>query len=165
MLKVNAFSFESSFFLKSILNLSLWYKVSSVQCLIFHICRNRERSSNCREGTQSLNKMFCSHSLLSNCIHSKSLSFFCYLFSLFEGVKVEIEEGNPSSLVKLKLRYFTPREIANLHGFPSTFHFPPSFSLKQCFSLLGNSLNVVVVSELIDYLLLEWIFLSHNKLV
>jgi tRNA (cytosine38-C5)-methyltransferase len=99
--------------------------------------------------------MFCSHSLLSNCIHSKSLSFFCYLFSLFEGVKVEIEEGNPSSLVKLKLRYFTPREIANLHGFPSTFHFPPSFSLKQCFSLLGNSLNVVVVSELIDYLLLE----------
>jgi hypothetical protein len=31
--------------------------------------------------------------------------------------------------------------------------------------LLGNSLNVVVVSELIDYLLLEWIFLSHNKLV
>jgi tRNA (cytosine38-C5)-methyltransferase len=68
---------------------------------------------------------------------------------------LQAEEGNPSSLIKLKLRYFTPREIANLHGFPPTFHFPSSFSVKQCFSLLGNSLNVVVVSELIDYLFSE----------
>lgn len=52
----------------------------------------------------------------------------------------------------LKLRYFTPREVANLHGFPTEFCFPPSISVKQQYRLLGNSLNVHVVSELMNCL-------------
>ncbi|CAH3031200.1 unnamed protein product [Pocillopora meandrina] len=52
----------------------------------------------------------------------------------------------------LKLRYFTPREVANLHGFPFEFRFPSSLSIKQQYRLLGNSLNVLVVSELLNCL-------------
>ncbi|KAL4225645.1 tRNA (cytosine-5-)-methyltransferase [Mactra antiquata] len=49
----------------------------------------------------------------------------------------------------LKLRYFTPREIANLLCFPSTYKFPEGFSKRQLYMLLGNSLNVHIVSVLI----------------
>jgi len=55
----------------------------------------------------------------------------------------------------LNLRYFTSREIARLMGFPETFVFPESSSLKQQYRLLGNSLNCKVVSALIQYLLSE----------
>jgi tRNA (cytosine38-C5)-methyltransferase len=50
------------------------------------------------------------------------------------------------------LRYFSPREIANLMGFPPTFSFPPSITNKQQYRLLGNSVNVVVVAALIQHL-------------
>ncbi|KAJ2676870.1 hypothetical protein IWW42_000208 [Coemansia sp. RSA 1085] len=50
-------------------------------------------------------------------------------------------------------RYFTPREVANLMGFPATFTFPENTSRKQRYRLLGNSLSVSVVAVLIDYLL------------
>lgn len=52
------------------------------------------------------------------------------------------------------LRYFTPREIANLHGFPrgDEFGFPPGVSLRKQYNLLGNSLSVDVVAELLRYL-------------
>lgn len=79
--------------------------------------------------------------------------------------------NDPASLIPLKLRYFTPLEIANIypiflsslhfpliacsriHGFPPTFVFAPSVTLQQSYRLIGNSLNVVVVAELIKYLL------------
>jgi len=61
--------------------------------------------------------------------------------------------NNP--LDKLNLRYFTPREIARLMGFPETLVFPESSTLKQQYKLLGNSLNCTVVSALIKYLLTE----------
>ena len=57
-------------------------------------------------------------------------------------------------LETLKLRYFSPKEVSNLLGFPQTFTFPSSM-MKQdntnprlCFRLLGNSLNVTVVALL-----------------
>ena len=53
----------------------------------------------------------------------------------------------------LGLRYFTPREIANLHSFPEHFEFPDSVSIKQCYACLGNSLSVLVVAELLEHLL------------
>lgn len=53
---------------------------------------------------------------------------------------------------KLRLRFFTPREICRLMGFPETFTFPESISKKQRYMLLGNSVNVKVVSELIKIL-------------
>ncbi|KAJ2752872.1 hypothetical protein GGI19_003526 [Coemansia pectinata] len=49
-------------------------------------------------------------------------------------------------------RYFTPREVANLMGFPAEFSFPATTSTRQGYRLLGNSLSVSVVAMLMDYL-------------
>lgn len=62
------------------------------------------------------------------------------------------KEGDPSSLLPLKLRYFTPREIASLLGFPPEFRLPADLSAKQAYKLLGNSINVTIVSLLLCYL-------------
>ncbi|XP_039265013.2 tRNA (cytosine(38)-C(5))-methyltransferase-like [Styela clava] len=51
-------------------------------------------------------------------------------------------------------RYFTPTEVANLMCFPKHLSFPEEISKKQRYKLLGNSLNVNVVSYLISLLLL-----------
>ena len=51
------------------------------------------------------------------------------------------------------LRYFSPREVANLMAFPrKNFDFPPGMTRKQKYRLLGNSLNVFVVSCLLSLL-------------
>lgn len=71
----------------------------------------------------------------------------------------------PEALRRLRLRFFTPHEIARLHGFVlnaghsdgggerKRFSFPPGVSLQQQYRLLGNSLNVVVVAALLRHLL------------
>lgn len=56
-------------------------------------------------------------------------------------------------LGSLQLRYFTPREVANLHSFPASFDFPQGVTRKQQYALLGNSLSVAVVSHLLTYLM------------
>jgi len=55
-------------------------------------------------------------------------------------------------MAALGLRYFTPREIANLHSFPPEFSFPDSTTLRQRYALLGNSLSVAVVADLVQWL-------------
>ncbi|NXL48878.1 TRDMT methyltransferase, partial [Podilymbus podiceps] len=75
------------------------------------------------------------------------------LESVFKGIEDLPEEEKLMKLSTLKLRYFTPREIANLHGFPLEFGFPDKVTTKQCYRLLGNSLNVHVVAKLISLLL------------
>ncbi|KAL6985299.1 C-5 cytosine-specific DNA methylase [Sarracenia purpurea var. burkii] len=62
---------------------------------------------------------------------------------------------NESSLKEQCLRYFTPREVANLHSFPKDFCFPQYTSLRQRYALLGNSLSVAVVAPLLGYLFTE----------
>ncbi|XP_052801205.1 tRNA (cytosine(38)-C(5))-methyltransferase-like isoform X2 [Mya arenaria] len=52
----------------------------------------------------------------------------------------------------LHLRYFTPREIANILCFPADLGFPDSLSTRQLYMLLGNSLNVHIVSVLLRLL-------------
>lgn len=52
----------------------------------------------------------------------------------------------------LQLRYFTPREVANLHTFPEHFSFPAGVTLRQRYACLGNSLSVEVVAALLQYL-------------
>ena len=52
-----------------------------------------------------------------------------------------------------KLRYFSPNEIASLLGFPSTFEFPTGVSLKKQYALVGNSLHVSLVTELLKLFL------------
>jgi tRNA (cytosine38-C5)-methyltransferase len=49
----------------------------------------------------------------------------------------------------LGLRMFSPEEISRLHMFPETFEFPCHISLQQKWKLLGNSMNIMVVSELL----------------
>ncbi|XP_064634816.1 tRNA (cytosine(38)-C(5))-methyltransferase-like [Lineus longissimus] len=55
---------------------------------------------------------------------------------------------------QLKLRFFTPREIAKIMCFPSDYKFPKHFTKRQCYRVLGNSLNVHVCSTLIKLLVL-----------
>mmetsp|Transcript_29066 Transcript_29066/g.46615 ORF Transcript_29066/g.46615 Transcript_29066/m.46615 type:complete len:250 (-) Transcript_29066:34-783(-) len=53
------------------------------------------------------------------------------------------------------LRYFTEREVANIHSFPPEFSFPAHITRGQRYALLGNSLSVACVAPLIDYLLTD----------
>lgn len=57
------------------------------------------------------------------------------------------------SIIKLRLRYFSPTEVAGLLWFPAQFHFPANVTVKQQYQLLGNSLNVFVVSVLLRLIL------------
>lgn len=67
----------------------------------------------------------------------------------------EIDETEDSLELKksLKLRFISPAEISRLMAFPKEFSFPKSVSEKQRYKLLGNSINVAVVSELIKILI------------
>ncbi|KAF6164534.1 hypothetical protein GIB67_025360 [Kingdonia uniflora] len=66
-------------------------------------------------------------------------------------------KDNVYSLEKLGLRYFTPREVANLHCLPEDFQFPDHISLKQRYALLGNSLSIAVVAPLLRYLFTDFL--------
>ncbi|KAG9331742.1 hypothetical protein JZ751_017275 [Albula glossodonta] len=81
-------------------------------------------------------------SVLQSCMDTQVETAFASLDSLSEEQKLV-------QLSKLGLRYFTPREIANLMGFPAEFSFPEKTSTKQLYRVLGNSLNVLVVARLI----------------
>jgi tRNA (cytosine38-C5)-methyltransferase len=52
-----------------------------------------------------------------------------------------------------KLRRFSPYELLGIFGFPSNFKFPENISLEHRFKLVGNSVNVTVISHLASYLL------------
>ncbi|XP_040208399.1 tRNA (cytosine(38)-C(5))-methyltransferase [Rana temporaria] len=73
--------------------------------------------------------------------------------SVYKSLETLPDEEKLAKLSTLKLRYFTPREIANLHGFPADFGFPEKITSKQRYRLLGNSLNVHIVAGLITLLL------------
>jgi hypothetical protein len=53
-----------------------------------------------------------------------------------------------------RLRRFTPQELLMLFGFPKSFEFPPGISQDHQYRLVGNSINVVVLAELLKVLLL-----------
>lgn len=67
--------------------------------------------------------------------------------------EIEQNEGSLELKVALRLRFFSPEEISKLMSFPSTFTFPDSVNEKQRYKLLGNSINVAVVSELINLMI------------
>lgn len=75
-----------------------------------------------------------------------------------DAVFVEIQNESISAdeklekLRSLKLRYFTPTEVAKLMSFPDKFTFPADTSNKQRYRVLGNSINVAVVGKLIEIL-------------
>lgn len=67
---------------------------------------------------------------------------------------VELEGAEFLEHMKLlKLRYFTPREIARIHGIPDWYSFPDNLSDKQLYKLLGNGLNVTVIQILFKFCL------------
>ena len=78
------------------------------------------------------------------------------LMMAFEEYSKLLEEGKMEEAVeclrKLNLRYFAPKEVANLMCFPAQFDFPASLSHNQCYKVMGNSLNVHVVAVLMTYL-------------
>ena len=78
---------------------------------------------------------------------------------IFKAVSTTVNGDERLKLLKtLKLRYFSPYEVAKLLGFPSdTFTFPPAYLPKPhlCYRVLGNSLNVSVVSLLATILLIK----------
>ena len=53
-----------------------------------------------------------------------------------------------------RLRRFTPTELLGLFGFPSTYNLPTDIPLDHHYKLIGNSVNVYVVTQLIIELLL-----------
>ncbi|XP_075408565.1 tRNA (cytosine(38)-C(5))-methyltransferase isoform X2 [Tenrec ecaudatus] len=71
---------------------------------------------------------------------------------IYKSLNTLSEEEKATKLLLLKLRYFTPKEIANLLGFPPEFGFPENVTVKQRYRLLGNSLNVHIVAKLIKIL-------------
>ncbi|VVB17205.1 unnamed protein product [Arabis nemorensis] len=71
--------------------------------------------------------------------------------SLLATIQPKIK-GKESCLKEQRLRYFTPREVANFHSFPEDFEFPKQISLRQRYAMLGNSLSVAVVAPLLRYL-------------
>lgn len=54
---------------------------------------------------------------------------------------LEVPRDDTEKLRALRLRYFSPREVANLMGFPPAFQFPESITTKQRYKLLGNSVR------------------------
>ncbi|XP_041670214.1 tRNA (cytosine(38)-C(5))-methyltransferase [Cheilinus undulatus] len=85
-------------------------------------------------------------SVLQSCMETE-------MASIFRGLDQCSEDEKLQQLFKLKLRYFTPREVANLMGFPQSFSFPEQISTKQQYRVLGNSLNVVVVARLLQLMI------------
>ncbi|ORZ32655.1 S-adenosyl-L-methionine-dependent methyltransferase [Catenaria anguillulae PL171] len=70
----------------------------------------------------------------------------------------QIERKEPvtdveNPLLPLRLRFFSPREVANLMCFPPEFEFPKGISEKQKYRLLGNSINVLVVGKVMQFML------------
>ena len=74
-----------------------------------------------------------------------------------KAAKTDDQEQRLEVLKSLKLRYFTPYEVAKLMGFPNDFSFPPEYITRPhlCFRVLGNSLNVKVVAMLTTILMRE----------
>ncbi|ORY39384.1 S-adenosyl-L-methionine-dependent methyltransferase [Rhizoclosmatium globosum] len=84
--------------------------------------------------------------------------------SFLQTQKMEVVTPNfddSASIIELGLRFLTPVEVARLHAFPidakesspssHKLEFPKSVSMGQQWKLLGNSLNVKVIGELMKH--------------
>jgi len=66
------------------------------------------------------------------------------------------------------VRFFSPKEILNLLGFPASYQVPVDMALKHRYKCVGNSIAVTVCSELLEVLLLgkdpsRLRFLNQNR--
>lgn len=96
------------------------------------------------------------HSTRSCCFTRSYSSYLCGTGSVYSSLSEEnfkqiiSENDNLEVLKSLKLRFFTPEEIAKFMCFPVS-DFP--VNSKKAYQLLGNSINVYVVSRLLCLLL------------
>uniref|UniRef100_A0A182W0G7 tRNA (cytosine(38)-C(5))-methyltransferase n=1 Tax=Anopheles minimus TaxID=112268 RepID=A0A182W0G7_9DIPT len=67
-------------------------------------------------------------------------------------MNTEDDDRKLALLQELRVRYFTPKEVARLMSFPEHFNFPDNVTVKQRYRLLGNSINVFVVGVLLKEL-------------
>ncbi|XP_062540537.1 tRNA (cytosine(38)-C(5))-methyltransferase-like [Armigeres subalbatus] len=71
--------------------------------------------------------------------------------AIYKQAELALDENDRLGLLRrLKVRYFTPTEVARLMSFPDDFQFPNESTDKQRYRVLGNSINVLVVSSLFD---------------
>lgn len=71
------------------------------------------------------------------------------IYSKVQALNDDDDQLKVELLHQLGLRYFTPEEVARLMCFPSWFTFPSTTTKKQRYRLLGNSINVLVVTCLL----------------
>ncbi|CAE7271532.1 TRDMT1 [Symbiodinium sp. CCMP2456] len=62
-----------------------------------------------------------------------------------------------------RVRYFTPRELLQIAGFPCSFCFPSTITPRQRYKLIGDSVNVDVVAKLLHFLIFEWSDVGRNN--
>ena len=65
------------------------------------------------------------------------------------------EDERLEKIKQLQLRYFSPNEVLKLMCFPNWFTLPSSITQKQSYRVLGNSINVLVVTTLLLILINE----------
>ena len=93
-------------------------------------------------------------------LNSDSASQTTQTFNAFLEAQRAGDEGAVRLLDPLRLRYFSPTELLRLFGFlplssfpgDHGFMWPEDVSIKTKYKLIGNSVNVRVVTELINYL-------------
>lgn len=90
--------------------------------------------------TEGTGSVYCPHTL--DKVHQ-----------VFEQIKNISTDDSLPFLKTLRLRYFTPIEVSRLMCFPQGFEFPDWVTDRQKYRLLGNSINVLVVSKLINFML------------
>jgi hypothetical protein len=90
--------------------------------------------------------------IADSCTQQTTETFDKFILAQARGDELGVEILRP-----LRLRYFSPEELLRLFCFDdlggnSTFRWPEGVSAKTKYRLIGNSVNVFVVSRLIEYL-------------
>ncbi|ETO31585.1 hypothetical protein RFI_05537 [Reticulomyxa filosa] len=62
-------------------------------------------------------------------------------------------KGKELSQLCGQIRFFSPREMLCLMGFPTTYKLPPTLGTRSCYKLIGNSVNVSICKILLKHLL------------
>ncbi|KAK1429556.1 hypothetical protein QVD17_11769 [Tagetes erecta] len=109
--------------------------------LEFGKCMDQDTFSN----KDSLNQYFVPSSLIErwgsamDIVYPDSKRCCCFTKSYYRYVKgtgsllatIMPKTRDKTSLEELRLRYFTPKEVSNLHSFPKDFEFPEHVTLRQ----------------------------------
>lgn len=84
---------------------------------------------------------------------------------VFRGLDQCSEEEKIQRLLKLKLRFFTPREVANVMGFPQGFCKSKSFTFLLTYIILDLFLITCILHSAIYIWVLPSISLNHDSVI